>query len=65
MVILKSKLWSGGNPQPWLFCEIPTHLLFVFVIHMRQQFKHEMKSYKTHTDYRYNEFLKLLEKDYM
>ena len=24
-----------------------THLLFVFVIHMKQQVKHEMKSHKT------------------
>ena len=35
----------------WLFSEIPTHLLFVFVIHMRQRVKHEMKSHKTCTGY--------------
>ena len=34
-----------------LFYEIPTHMLFNFVIHIRQQVKHEMKSHKTHTGY--------------
>ena len=48
------------KPQPWLFlqstfpqtsADIIAHLLFVSVIHMRQQVKHEMKSHKTHTGY--------------
>ena len=43
-----------GKSQPWLFLEstflhtdtdIIAHLLFVFVIHTRQQVKHEMNSY--------------------
>ena len=43
-----------GKSQPWLFlqstfphtdADIIAHLLFVFVIHMRQQVKHEMKSH--------------------
>ena len=40
------------NPSHGYFCEIPTHLLFIFVIHTRQQVKHEMKSHKTRTGYR-------------
>ena len=48
------------KPQPWLFlqstfpqtsADIIAHLLFVFVIHTRQQVKHEMKSHKTRTGY--------------
>ena len=27
MVILETKLWPGGNPQPWLFCEISIKML--------------------------------------
>ena len=34
-----------------LFYEIPTYMLFIFVIHTRQQVKHEMKSHKSHTGY--------------
>ena len=45
------------KPQPWLFlqstfpqtdADIIAHLLFVFVIHTRQQVKHEMNSYRLH-----------------
>ena len=45
------------KPQPWLFlqstfpqtgADIIVHMLFVFVIHMRQQDKHEMNSYRLH-----------------
>ena len=47
-----------GKPQPWLFlqstfpqtgADIIAHLLFVFVIHTRQQVKHEMNLYRLHT----------------
>ena len=27
MLILEPKLWSDGNPQAWLFCEIPIKIL--------------------------------------
>ena len=44
------------KPQPWLFlqstfpqnADIIVHLFFVFVIHTRQQVKHEMNSYRLH-----------------
>ena len=36
---------------PHTDADIIAHLLFVFVIHMRQQVKHEMKSHKTRTGY--------------
>ena len=48
------------KPGPWLFlqstspqtiADIITHLLFVFVTHMRQQVKYEMKSHKICTGY--------------
>ena len=47
-----------GKPQPWLFlqstfpqtgADIIAHLLFVFVIHTRQQVKHEINSYQLHS----------------
>ena len=39
---------------PHTGADLIAHLLFVFVIHMRQQVKHEMKSHKNQTSYRWN-----------
>ena len=55
MVIFTNYGLILGKSQPWLFLQstflhtdvdIIAHLLFVFVIHMRQQVKHEMNSYR-------------------
>ena len=37
---------------PHTGADLIANLFFVFVIHMRQQVKHEMKSHKNHTSYR-------------
>ena len=64
-------IWSQNcglmeKPQPWLFlqstfphtdADIIAHLLFVFVIHTRQQVKHEMNSYRLQSVHDSHEFL--------